>query len=562
MSIRNLKIRSRILMIVMGVAAGIFVIGGFALNELRDNLMEDRLIKTRHVVEVVHGLLSHYAAREKSGDLSPDEARKSAITAVTALRYDKSEYFWIHDFDTKMIMHPIKPALDGKSLSAIKDPDGKFLFNEMTDVVKTAGAGFIEYMWSKPGVDQPVPKVSYVKGFEQWGWIVGSGIYVDDVDAIFLRQLAFMASVGLAMTAVVIAVSMFIGNGISKPLSVISGNMLRLAEGDKSVEVAFTEQKDEIGDLARAMDVFKRNTLEMESMREEQVLAEQRAEEEKKALTIKMADDFQARVGTVVEAVAAASTQIRGEAESMSSTAEETSSQSTVVAAAAEEASTNVQTVASAAEELSSSISEIGRQVEQSTTVATSAVKDARQANEKVEGLASAAQSIGEVVAMITDIAEQTNLLALNATIEAARAGDAGKGFAVVASEVKNLANQTAKATEEISGQITGIQTSTLEAVEAIRGIAMTISSIDEIGATIASAVEEQGAATQEIARNVEQAASGTQEVTENIGGVNQAANETGAAASQVLTAAGDLSSQADTLRDEVATFLAEIKAA
>jgi len=562
MSVRNLKIRSRLLMIVIGAIVGIAVIGGFALNELRDNLMEDRMVKTRHVVDVVHSLLAHYAAEEKAGILDRETARKSAMTAVKALRYEKSDYFWINDIDNVMVMHPIKPALDGKELSGLKDPDGKLFFKEMNDVVKKSGAGFVSYKWPKPGVDQPVPKISYVKGFMPWGWIIGSGIYVDDVDAIFLAQLAFMAAVALAIVAAVVAVSIFIGRGISNPLSVISGNMLRLAEGDKSIEVAFTEQKDEIGDLARAMDVFKQNTLEMERMREEQELAEQRAEEEKKALTIKMADDFQGRVGTVVEAVAAASTQIRQQAEGMASTAEETSCQSTAVAAAAEQASANVQTVASAAEELSSSIGEISRQVTQSTDIASKAVKDAAHTNSQILNLAESADKIGEVLALITDIADQTNLLALNATIEAARAGDAGKGFAVVASEVKNLANQTAKATDEIGEQIAGIQTATRKAVEAIEGIGKTISSIDEIGTTIASAVEEQGAATQEIARNVEQAAAGTQDVTMNIGGVNQAANETGAASSQVLTAAGDLSSQADTLRDEVATFLAEIKAA
>ena len=277
---------------------------------------------------------------------------------------------------------------------------------------------------------------------------------------------------------------------------------------------------------------------------------------------VRLADDFEANVGKVVEAVSAASTEMQSTAQSMSATAEETSRQASAAAAGVEEATTNVQTVASAAEELSSSITEVSRQVGESATVARNAVEEASRTNTQVEGLVEAAQKIGEVVSLISDIAEQTNLLALNATIEAARAGEAGKGFAVVASEVKSLANQTAKATEEISTQIGAIQGATGDAAQAIKGIGETIQKVDEIASSIASAVEEQSAATQEIARNAQQAASGTNEVSSNVTGVTQAAGETGSASNQVLEAAKGLAKQSTDLSGQIDRFLKSLNAA
>ena len=272
--------------------------------------------------------------------------------------------------------------------------------------------------------------------------------------------------------------------------------------------------------------------------------------------------EFEATTGSLVGTVAAAATQLRATAQSLSSTTEQTTGQAAGVAAAVEEASVNVQTVAAATEELSSSISEIARQVAQSSAIASRAVQDARRTDTIVKTLAGGAQKIGDVVGLISSIAGQTNLLALNATIEAARAGDAGKGFAVVASEVKSLADQTAKATGDISTQIAGIQSATSEAVQAIEAIAQTIDELNRIAASIAAAVEQQGAATQEIARNVQEAASGTQEVSHNIVGVSRGAQETGVAATQVLDAAGELSKQAEQMRADVGQFIGAVMAA
>ena len=353
-----------------------------------------------------------------------------------------------------------------------------------------------------------------------------------------------------------------IGRGISGPVVRMCAAMRALAGGDKTVEIPGVGRKDEVGQMADTVAVFKNNMIEADRLREETERLKVAAEADRKTGMLRLADNFEAGIKGVVNSVASQATEMQSSAEAMTHTAEQATSQATAVAASVEEASADVQTVASSAEELSASVREIGQQVEHSSKIAGQAVIEADKTNTTVEGLAKTAQRIGDVVQLIETIAGQTNLLALNATIEAARAGDAGKGFAVVASEVKSLANQTAKATEEIRAQISEIQGATGHTVEAIRSIGATIRQMSEIATTIASAVEEQGAATREIATNVHQAAQGTNDIATNIEGVSRSATDTGAAAAQVLGAAGELSRQAERLRHDVDEFLATVRAA
>jgi methyl-accepting chemotaxis protein len=360
-----------------------------------------------------------------------------------------------------------------------------------------------------------------------------------------------------------LAAALWIGiKGLSQPIARLKTVMEALAGNDLKVDVPGVERRDELGEMARTVEIFKKNGLEVERMRAEQQVTERRNAEQRKADMIKLANDFEAAVGEIVETVSSASTELEASATTLTKTAEHAQQVTTTVAAASEEASTNVQSVASATEELSSSVNEISRQVQESARMANEAVDQARKTNDRVSELSKAAARIGDVVELINTIAGQTNLLALNATIEAARAGEAGRGFAVVASEVKALAEQTAKATGEIGQQISGIQAATQESVGAIKEISGTIERLSEISSTIAAAVEEQGAATQEISRNVQQAAHGTQQVSTHITDVQRGAGETGSASSQVLSAAKSLSGDSNRLKLEVGKFLNTVRAA
>jgi methyl-accepting chemotaxis protein len=368
----------------------------------------------------------------------------------------------------------------------------------------------------------------------------------------------------IALIAVsVMGAGLLIGRSVSKPLLAMTAAMIELARGNFAVVLPGLGRRDEIGDIAQAVETFKVNAEEKgraeaeEKSRQERIAAEQR-----KADMIRMADRFEGAVGEIVDTVSSASTELEASAGVLTATATRSQELATIVEAASEEAATNVQSVASATEELSSSVNEISRQVQNSARIANEAVGQAQQTNARVVELSNAATRIGDVVELINNIAGQTNLLALNATIEAARAGEAGRGFAVVASEVKALAEQTAKATGDIGRQIADIQAATGDSVSAIRAISGTIEQLSEISSTIAAAVEEQGAATQEISRNVQQAALGTTQVSANIADVRQGASETGSASTQVLSAAQSLSGDSNRLKLEVGKFLNSVRTA
>jgi methyl-accepting chemotaxis protein len=447
----------------------------------------------------------------------------------------------------------VNGSAEGRNLIALIDVYGK-AFAALAEATKSGGE--IETRLSREFAAIDPVMVAIGEQVEKQ-----SAAAKAEIEATTKNLTTVFVVVLLLTLAVVGVVCWAIGRAIRMPIGDVTGAMSRLADGALETEVPAREYRNEIGDMAKALQVFKDNLIRNRDMEAAQA-AERLAKEKHDAEMRRAVEKFQGAIGDVVQSVGGAAAQLQSSATSLSAAAEQGARQATTVATASEEAATNVQTVAAATEELASSVKEIGRQVAQSTEIASRAVGQAQKTDQTVSGLSEAAQKIGEVVDLIRNIASQTNLLALNATIEAARAGDAGKGFAVVASEVKNLANQTAKATEDITAQIAAIQESTGEAVRDIKSIGTTITEISKISGTIAAAVEEQGAATQEIARNVQEASAGTQQVNSNIAGVTEASSGTGKSANDVLVAANGLSAQSDRLRGVVDEFIKTVRAA
>ncbi|GJD78997.1 hypothetical protein NBEOAGPD_2217 [Methylobacterium gregans] len=385
---------------------------------------------------------------------------------------------------------------------------------------------------------------------------------IKETEATAERVRMLMVVMGLVSVLLATLLAGLIVRSIGTSIRSVLAPMGRLAAGDLDVTIPDDGARTEIGAIAQAVRVFKDGLVRMRALEAETAQGRLAAEEQRKVGMRQMADAFEQAVGTIVGMVSSSATELQATAQTLATSASATANQSVTVAAAAKQASSNVHSVAAAAEELGSSVQEIGRQSAGSSDLAQTAVGEADQTRQLVQALSRASARIGDMVGLISTIAAQTNLSALNATIEAARAGEAGRGFAVVATEVKELAAQTARATEEIGTQISQIQEVTGQAVSAIGSIAMRVREISGVATSIAAAVEEQDAATQEIVRNVAQASAGTGEVTTNIAGLARTSEDTGAAASQVLSAASELARQSERLNIEVADFLRDVRAA
>ncbi|CAK0751380.1 Methyl-accepting chemotaxis protein Amb2333 [Azospirillaceae bacterium] len=556
-----LKIKGRILLIVAASVCGMACVGFVALLNLSDNLMMDRREKVQQLVGVAYDVVVEFEAEARAGGMTKEEAQKRALKVISSLHYGDNDYFWVNDMRPIMLVHP-SAKLIGSNLSDFKDPNGKKLFVEFVKVISEKGEGFVDYLWPKPGHEQPVRKISFVRGFKPWGWVVGSGIYLDDVDSIKREQFSILAfTIALVMGGVV-ALSLWFANLLASPINRIVNAMLCLAAGDASITIPALNRRDEIGEMAKALLVFRDNVLEVERLRIEHEKNLEHQEYVRRNALLALGDELEKTITAVMATMVSAADEMKSTAQSMAAIAADTSKQAESVADSSEMASRNVETVASAAEELEISMQSILCQIKETSKISEVAVDETAHTNQVVCGLSNAANKIGEVIEMINTIASQTNLLALNATIEAARAGDAGKGFAIVANEVKSLSSQTAKATKEIQSQIEHVQLATGKTVEAITRISSTIHRMSEIATSVAHLVEQQSSATREMSKSIMEAYRGTAEVSINILGVNSIASEARDASDLVLNSAGQLSNEATGLRTAVDVFVERIRAA
>ncbi len=506
-TLRNMSISRRLWLILVVAVVMLFALGLLMLRQIHGDLYQAKAEKTRHVVETAAGILTYYQGLEASGSLTRDAAQQQALNAVRGLRYNQNEYFWINDLEPKMIMHPANPKLDGQVLSGIKDPDGFALFNAMVALAKDKGAGSIDYRWPKPGASDPVQKTSYIQLFKPWGWIIGSGIYIDDMKAEFNRQLRDASLLGLAIALVMGLLVILIARSISRPLQEAVDAMATIASGES--------------DLTRRLDTHGRDEVTQLGMHFNSFTAQ-----------------LQQVVGQLHDAARAlghSAVEMGDNANQAELRSEQQSQQMELVATAINEVTYAVQDVAKSAEQASTEMQDAQHRAEQGQHSIQGSLQrigelsgTIDEAVEVIQALANQSTKIGSVLEVIRAIAEQTNLLALNAAIEAARAGEQGRGFAVVADEVRLLAQRTQQSTAEIQTMIEHLQGQSEAAVKAIGAsstasrqtveqaseagasldaISQVLLNLNALNASIASATLQQSHVVEEINRNVTETA-------------------------------------------------------
>ena len=557
--VRN-SLTTKLISLVLIALVGSIAIGGASLWLLRSAMTTDREAEARTAVELIEGAMKRMDGLIRDGKITDADARREIGGVIHSMRYDGSNYLYVMAEDGTIVIHGADPAREGKN--AVNDTaSGLYKFtNDALAAIRDRDTGVFFSKGVVPGTGRTTTKLYYLKRFAPWHLVIGTSVTLDDIDQRFQQQAGILLLFAGVILVLTLVPSWLVARSLARPLSHLAAVMQRLARGDTAVAVTGTARADQIGDMARSIDIFRQNALEKSAMEAERGATATRNAAERQQAMHTLADAFEQEVGTVAERLAVGATDVRRGAETVSGTVDRLRHQALSVSAAAEQASANVQTVAGATEELSASIGEVNSQVVTSTTIARRATDIAIGAETTVQQLAQGAQKIGAVISVINDVAARTNLLALNATIEAARAGDAGKGFAVVATEVKQLAGQTARATEEIRQQIEAMQHTTDETVDAIAAISAVIRQMTEISTTIASAIEQQRAATAEIARNVHEAARGTQDVTRNIAEVSNAAELSGQASTEALDVARELSQQSAVLRQAVEAFLGKVR--
>jgi methyl-accepting chemotaxis protein len=558
----SIKIRGKLFIIVAAAATALIVLGVGGMRFSYDQMIADRIAMLRNITDDSISIAGSLQQAVESGKMSKEQALVALHDQLDLMRFGAArDYTYANTLDGVAFANAGNPKIEGQNLMANVGPDGRAVVAEIVAGAKAHGEGVIRNLWPRPGQQTVlVEKLGYYKAFPFFNLVLGTGVYIDDINNTYYGLATKYAAAVGAMVLLTIALTWRIGRTITVPLNDIGVSMQKISAGDTGAVIAGLDRRDEIGSMAAAVRVFKDSMVSANRVALEQEQAKAAASAAERQAIQQTVDDFHAKVGGLVSVLSSAATALEMTAGTMSGTAAQANRQASTVASAAASASKGVATVAAAAEELTASISEISGQVSQSAKLTGQAVADAQRTDGIVQALALGAERIGDVVGLIASIAGQTNLLALNATIEAARAGDAGKGFAVVASEVKSLATQTAKATEDIRTQIAQIQSATKEAVDAIRTITTTIEEVSAIAISISAAVEEQSAATGEIARNVQETAESAQSVTANISGVHEAATATGSAASAVLGAAAAMSRQTAEMTSEINGFMVRIR--
>jgi methyl-accepting chemotaxis protein len=540
-------------------AAGLGILSIFAALSMRQEMESAAIEKTRNLAEVARTTALAFHKRAQAGEMDETTAQTLAKAAIRGMRYGDDEYFFVYDDRGTNLVHGTKPEREGKNFLDAADSKGYAYIPDMIRLSKNGG-GHVFYWFPKPGSDVPLKKVSSVVGVEPWGWMISTGIYLEDIEAAFWRSLTHFALIGICCIALVSVIAYLLARSIARPMRALAQVTERIGSGQFDVEVPATGRADEIGVLAGSIRLLRDEAKAAQRLRVEQKEAELARDRERRAALMAMADQFENEVKDTVDGIVTSVESNNDAACSVDGLANEAATGAGHVAGVSRQLHGDMQAVAAATEELAASIRDISGNIATSTRVSDEAVTKADATHRQIQSLTEAVGRIDEVSSLISDIASQTNLLALNATIEAARAGEAGKGFAVVAGEVKSLAGQTARATGEITSQIESLRSVTADAVVSIRGVTEVINAVSEASSAIAAAVEEQAAATREISRSVQHAVGGTEEVSSFLSHLVDVTGHVGGAASVVREASDHLRTQSTTLRDKTASFLATVR--
>ena len=541
LNLRSFSIFQRFLLLIAIVVFGLIVLSISSLTHQYSSLKNEQYLKTQNVVETAYSVIEHYHQLEQNNTLTQAQAQSQALAAIKALRYDKTNYFWVNNYQPQMVMHPIKPALNGKDLSNNKDPDGKALFVEMVSIVKQQKEGFIPYKWPKPGKYQPVDKVAFVKGFSPWQWIIGSGVYLDSIDEAFSEQRNLIIISALVMIIAVILLSYFIGKSILTPTRLAADMMKNISQGEGDLTRTLNESgNDEISELSRSFNLF------VLKMRESLVHVSHSADDvSKHAHTV---DESSKTSHSFIELQNDSSTQVAAAMEQMTHQIHDVSRNAEAAEQAANDAAHNAST---------------GKNVVANTITAIETLSsNIETVSQVTEDLANESNNIGSVLDVIRSISEQTNLLALNAAIEAARAGEHGRGFAGVADEVRTLASRTGQSTDEIQAMITKLQEGAKAAVEAVKSSqALSVTTVEQVSSADTSLNEIERLVSiitdmnSQIARATEQQTQAADEVNLRINELSQSTEQSLNNTKQLTDASDNLKQSSQGLSSVVNRF-------
>ncbi len=554
------RVFARILLLAIVAMGCLAAIGGYVIYAGGNNLYEQKQNDIRHIVEAALSIIADLDKRATAGEMTRADAQAQAVKTLTPLRYGHNDYLFIYDPAGKVVLNAVKPELNGTNRFDEKDPKGRYYIRDFIRAGQSGG-GTVLYGYQRPqSTEYAGDKLSYIGGYQPWGWNVGSGVLLEDVHAMESdMQRGMLLCLGGAAVLLLLAVFL-VTRSIVGPLGRLRASLDRLAAGDIDAEVEGVRRGDEFGMIARAVlklrDVVRGRMQEQMAREQDSKTA---SEAERRRALGEVATALNQQVRSVVDTVQGAAQELLTTAHSMESEAQSARRETASAAQVSGRAAEHVAAVGEAAGQLEGAIGEISARAVESSKISQDAVTQIREAGTIVRTLSEASAEIGKVVSLIQAIAEQTNLLALNATIEAARAGEAGKGFAVVASEVKQLASQTSKATEEISGRIGAVVGATDKAAQAIDGVDRTISHIDEIASAIAAAVEEQGAATAQITGAVARTMQETKALSASLESLSRAADNTNVSSQAVVKSASGLSGHAKDLTREVEQFVARV---